>query len=399
MIDTRVRLVAIAGSLVLLLLIVDLVRRRRLKEEYSVLWVLTALALLVLSAWLPLLQWITNAIGGVAPSSTLFFFGLLFVFFMLLHFSLRVSTLERRLTTLVQEVGLSGVKPPGEPADALPPTAERGGARVAVVIPCYNDGELTEEAVASVREGEPVEVVVVDDGSSDQDTLERLTALELRGVRVVHRENGGPGAARTTGLASTSAPFVYPLDADDCVEAGALAEMADALDRHPDAGFVWGDYVLFGDQEGRYRSPDRWLPWTLTYVNPYPVCSMFRRDVLERAQGWRGRAYEDWDLWLRLVGQGVTGVRVDRVVYRRRLHGEHRVLAGDRSRHRDLYEELQRRNAAVFAERSELRARERPATWKLAAYPVLFGSRKVVPISIEAFLQRWMMRRGTGLPG
>ena len=78
MIDTRTRVIAIVGALLLLLLIVDLVRRRRLKEEYSVLWVITALVLLVLATWYGLLQRITNAIGGVADSSTLFFFGLLF---------------------------------------------------------------------------------------------------------------------------------------------------------------------------------------------------------------------------------------------------------------------------------------------------------------------------------
>ncbi len=122
MIDSRTRIVAIAGALFLLLLIVDLVRRRRLKEEYSVLWVITALALLVLASWYELLEKITSAIGGVAASSTLFFFGLLFAFFMLLHFSVRISALERRLTALVQEIGLLGVRTP--PGDDAPPAAE-----------------------------------------------------------------------------------------------------------------------------------------------------------------------------------------------------------------------------------------------------------------------------------
>jgi glycosyltransferase involved in cell wall biosynthesis len=272
-------------------------------------------------------------------------------------------------------------------------------ARVAVIVPCYDDGALAEEAVGTVQEDEPVETVVVDDGSTEPETLERLAALEARGVRVVRRENGGLGAARTTGLAASSAPLVYPLDADDRLEPGALAAMADALQTHRDAGFVWGDYELFGDYGGRYRSPDRWLPWTLTYVNPYPVSSMFRREVLERAGGWTGHAYEDWDLWLRLVGQGVEGVRVDRIVYRRRLHGESRLLVRARRRHQELYAELQRRNSHVFARRDELRRRERPAAWKRAVYPVLFGPRKVVPVRIEALLQRTMMRMGTGLPG
>ena len=90
------RIIAVGASLGILALVVELVRRRRLKEEYSVLWVLTALVLLVLSLWYALLLKITTLIGAVLPSSTLFFFGLVFALLMLLHFSVRVSSMERR---------------------------------------------------------------------------------------------------------------------------------------------------------------------------------------------------------------------------------------------------------------------------------------------------------------
>ena len=93
-------------SLGLLLFIVELVRRRRLKEEYSVLWVTTAVVIFILAAWYQPLRWVSDAIGAVADSSTLFFFGLVFAFLMLLHFSVRISSLERQLTALVQEIGL-----------------------------------------------------------------------------------------------------------------------------------------------------------------------------------------------------------------------------------------------------------------------------------------------------
>jgi hypothetical protein len=106
MISGHTRIVAIAGSVLLLLFIVELVRRRRMKEEYSVLWVATAVAILVLAAWGGGLHALTHAIGAVSESSTLYFFGLLFVIFLLLHFSVRVSLLERRLTALVQEIAL-----------------------------------------------------------------------------------------------------------------------------------------------------------------------------------------------------------------------------------------------------------------------------------------------------
>lgn len=106
MISTNLRIVAIVGSVALLVLIVELVRRRRLKEEYSVLWVATALVLLLLAAWGALLGDLAHLIGATSQSSTLYFFGILFLVFLLLHFSVRVSSLERRVVVLLQEVAL-----------------------------------------------------------------------------------------------------------------------------------------------------------------------------------------------------------------------------------------------------------------------------------------------------
>jgi hypothetical protein len=108
--DPKTQVVAIMGSLFVLGLVIELVRRRKLKEEYSVLWVVTALVLLVLSVWYGLLELITSAIGAVSTPSTLFFFGLIFALLMLLHFSTRVSSLERRVTMLVQEIGLMSAR-------------------------------------------------------------------------------------------------------------------------------------------------------------------------------------------------------------------------------------------------------------------------------------------------
>jgi hypothetical protein len=108
MISTNLRVIAIAGSLALLLFIIELVRRRRLKEEYTVLWMATAIVLLLLAAWAGLLRTLTQAIGAFSQASTLYFFGLIFVVFLLLHFSLRVSQLERRVIVLLQEIALLG---------------------------------------------------------------------------------------------------------------------------------------------------------------------------------------------------------------------------------------------------------------------------------------------------
>jgi hypothetical protein len=117
MIDTRIRIITIIGAVGVLLIVLELVRRRKLKEEYSVLWVVTALVVLVLAIWYDLLTSITSLVGAAAPASAIFFFGLLFFLVLMLHFSVRISTLERRLTELIQDVGINGVGPGPELAE------------------------------------------------------------------------------------------------------------------------------------------------------------------------------------------------------------------------------------------------------------------------------------------
>jgi hypothetical protein len=133
--DIRIRILTIGGALAVLLMVIELVRRRKLKEEYSVLWVFTAVFILLVSVWFSLLSKVTSAIGAISPASTLFFFGLLFCLVLLLHFSVRISSLERRLTALVQEVGLLSVEEPDPESGAGEPIATEGTLTTAASEP------------------------------------------------------------------------------------------------------------------------------------------------------------------------------------------------------------------------------------------------------------------------
>jgi hypothetical protein len=147
------RVLGIVGSLGLLVFILELVRRRQLKEEYTVLWVITGLVLLLLAAWEPLLRTIAEATGASSEASMLYFFGLIFVVALLLHFSVRVSRLERRVTSMMQEIGLLGaVKRNGALNKAAAETA-------AGEDPSQEPAAHAEQPTASdqEREGSPAE--------------------------------------------------------------------------------------------------------------------------------------------------------------------------------------------------------------------------------------------------
>lgn len=239
--------------------------------------------------------------------------------------------------------------------------------RVAVVIPCYDD-LLVLEAVESVRaQDEPCDLVVVDDGSVDPETLTVLADLTRDGVRVIRRENGGLAAARMTGVEATAAPYVFPLDADDLLEPGVVRVLADALDTAPRAGVAWGDVRVFGELEVPLRPATALDPWLLTFMNGIPGTSLVRRDALLDAGGWgMRRAYEDWDLWLSFAERGWEGVYVPTPMLRYRRHGQ-RMLGDAVAIHEELARELRGRHAPLFRERAMLRRRSpAPAYLKIA---------------------------------
>ena len=102
----RNKVVALVVGLWMLLLIIELVRRRKLREEYSWLWLMTGSGILLLTLWFDLLIWITHLVGAVSPSSTIFLFAFLFLIFISLHFSVAISKLTDRNKELAQRYAL-----------------------------------------------------------------------------------------------------------------------------------------------------------------------------------------------------------------------------------------------------------------------------------------------------
>jgi hypothetical protein len=105
-VELRVQVVAIVASGLLFLGVLELVRRRRLLERYSLLWLLCALVLLLLASWKGLLTEISQTIGIFYPPSALFVIAFVFILVLLLHFSLAVSRLTDQTKVLAQHVAL-----------------------------------------------------------------------------------------------------------------------------------------------------------------------------------------------------------------------------------------------------------------------------------------------------
>ncbi len=104
---------AVLTSLIVFALILELVRRRRLREEYSWLWLLTGVGMVVLVVWDHLLFVITRVIGAVSPLTTLLLFSLLFLLAIAIHYSIIISRLTTQVKNLAQELAILGATTDG----------------------------------------------------------------------------------------------------------------------------------------------------------------------------------------------------------------------------------------------------------------------------------------------
>ena len=103
---SKVQIVSFIISIALALTIFQLIRKKKLKEQYSLLWFLIVAAMLVLSLWEGLLYRVASLLGIEVPSNALFLLAILFIFVMLLHFSLLVSRLTDQTKMLSQRLAI-----------------------------------------------------------------------------------------------------------------------------------------------------------------------------------------------------------------------------------------------------------------------------------------------------
>ena len=100
------KIFAISISVFLFIVIIDLVRRRKLREEFSWLWLLTGAGVIVLAVWYDLLNLITRAIGAVLPTTTLFLFGGIFFMVINLYYATKISSLHNHVKDLAQHIAI-----------------------------------------------------------------------------------------------------------------------------------------------------------------------------------------------------------------------------------------------------------------------------------------------------
>jgi glycosyltransferase involved in cell wall biosynthesis len=195
---------------------------------------------------------------------------------------------------------------------------------VSIVVLCHNYARFLPEAIESAlaQDHADVEVIVIDDGSTD-DSLEVASGYEGR-ARVLTQPNQGLAATCNRGAREASGETFLFLSADDRLEPTYVGELRAALERSPEASFAYCSARLFGAQSG--VAPARpFSAFSLirgrNYVNG---SALTRRAAYLAAGGYPedlgGEAFDDWDFWLSMLELGHRGTYVPKPLLLWRRH-------------------------------------------------------------------------------
>lgn len=225
---------------------------------------------------------------------------------------------------------------------------------LAIVIPAFLQSAeqamwLAEAIESAINAAGPArEVIVVDDASPTW-----LANSAFTGVRFLkHDHRLGAGAARNTGIAATTAPYILCLDADDKLRRDGLHRLWEA--RCP-KGVVYGDLEYIGERSGFHQLPEWNLEMLIRGAGPLPVTALQPREAWRAVGGFDETlpGLEDIDYWVKLAARGYCGMRVPHVIFEYRRHGLSRqsaLEADDKRRMRQVHEVMRHRYRKVLSE-------------------------------------------------
>ncbi len=216
---------------------------------------------------------------------------------------------------------------------------------VSIIIPTYNGRKYLREAIASAVEQtwSPLQVIVVDDGSTD-DSAEIARSFE--GVAVIQKANGGVASARNVGIGAANGDYLAFLDHDDVQHPQKTARQMRVLTQTPTAGFALCHkrYVIEGEAPKWFRGPQDGTP----VPGFVPSCWLVRRSTFESVGVFDERFSNgpDYDWLARAKDLGIEYEMVPDVLVDYRVHGDNEsgnATAVKRDMLRLLRESLARR--------------------------------------------------------
>jgi glycosyltransferase involved in cell wall biosynthesis len=180
---------------------------------------------------------------------------------------------------------------------------------ISIITACYNHGIYLDEAFESVQLDKYKDIfehIIVNDGSTDAFTLQKLNDLEQKGVKVIHQLNCGLAKARNAGIAIAEGKYILPLDSDNKIIPEVFLKALEMLEADERVSAVYTDAWYFGSRKNLWKIGELDID-VLLNRNYIDACALLRtKDIEEVGLYDSSMPYmgnEDWELWVNLLSK------------------------------------------------------------------------------------------------
>lgn len=225
---------------------------------------------------------------------------------------------------------------------------------VSIVMPCFNDGLYIMDSIDSAfaQSYENLELIIVNDGSTDPHTIDVLARLCDPRITVFNGERKGPAAARNMAIKHSKGKYILPLDSDDLISVDYIKRAVEIIENNPQIGVVYCRADLFGEKSGPWDLPDYSFEKMLL-DNVVFVTSLFRKEDWERVGGFSPEleaGMEDYDFWISLLEIGLEVHQIPEILFHYRIKPQSRTSHFQKSTEtvKDTYRKIYQRHPIFY---------------------------------------------------
>lgn len=222
---------------------------------------------------------------------------------------------------------------------------------VSVIIPCYNDGKFIHGAIKCIlnQTYQNLEIIVVDDGSDDSNTIQILEKLEYPNTTVYKKDNGGPASARNFGIQRCKGQYILTLDADDKFAPEFLEKGLQILETKPQVGMVTSYLYRISKNDKTKKENKGGEVSNFILQNEASASLLYRYECWVDAGGYDEDipGFEDWEFNINVTKQGwlVYSIPEYLFFYKNRMNSQY---DRDLSKRPKIFKYLSQKHEDVF---------------------------------------------------
>lgn len=226
--------------------------------------------------------------------------------------------------------------------------------KVSVIMPCFNDGKYIQESIecALNQTYKNIELIIIDDGSTEQETINILKNIKDNRIKILNTSRLGPSGARNKGINECDGDYILPLDSDDIIDETYIEKAVNIIESNSNIGIVYCEAELFGEREGKWELPSYSIGEMLVN-NVIFVTALFRKKDWELVGGFDisfKKGLEDYDFWLSILELGRDAVQIPEILFRYRIKpvSRNKSFEEDINNVKEVYEKIYKKHKKLY---------------------------------------------------